>query len=514
MRFELKLRDIKLHNFRLFDKVEINFDDKLTVLIGENGAGKTALLEGVAKALNVFTEKMKTSLTNVDFRTVYSETDIQYDKTEMTTDIDVHFLETEKLLPEEGSLEDFESQLAFSQSEQDVEKITAKILVQRDKVNDELRQIDSTYDDKDVKDNIDRLNDNIKALEELEEKIASEFFIDELKRAKSKISEWEPLKWRLNKTKTNAEISKFSELKELDRLAKQVHEADRRGEALSLPVVVYYPSVRLAENDTSGQEHDEVFNTYDDALNGNSINFKWLLDWFIFKEDNIETSERLLNAVKDAIFLVLNDDEKVFKEIKTVRTRKKDYRLVVDKGDKKVEVNQLSSGEKSLLVLVADLARRLALANPLSKNPLEEGQGIVLIDEIDLHLHPRWQRAVIPKLQSIFRNIQWVITTHSPQVLGEVEGAKIFILDNKQVRLLDFNTYGKDMNRILDRIMGVPERNEKVLKDFDHYFELIELNELDAAQNFRKQLEEKIGTDEPLFRRADGILKRKQLIGR
>jgi hypothetical protein len=79
---------------------------------------------------------------------------------------------------------------------------------------------------------------------------------------------------------------------------------------------------------------------------------------------------------------------------------------------------------------------------------------------------------------------------------------------------LDFNTYGKDMNRLLDQIMGVPERNSMILKELDIYFELIERNELENALKIRQSLEQKMGTDEPLFRRADGIIKRKQLIGR
>ena len=76
MRFELKLVDIELTNFRLFDNVKVSFDDKLTVLIGENGAGKTALLEGVAKALSVYSEKMRVALFDKDFKDIYFDSDI------------------------------------------------------------------------------------------------------------------------------------------------------------------------------------------------------------------------------------------------------------------------------------------------------------------------------------------------------------------------------------------------------------------------------------------------------
>ena len=128
MRFELKLVDIELKNFRLFENIKVNLDNKLTVLIGENGAGKTALLEGIAKALNVFTESMKTASTdNFDLKKIYQDSDIRYGQKEVVSNIQVAFLEKEKLLPEEGSLGDFENQLNKAQSQEDVNIVISKI---------------------------------------------------------------------------------------------------------------------------------------------------------------------------------------------------------------------------------------------------------------------------------------------------------------------------------------------------------------------------------------------------
>ena len=103
-------------------------------------------------------------------------------------------------------------------------------------------------------------------------------------------------------------------------------------------------------------------------------------------------------------------------------------RLMANKSGKPVVVNQLSDGEKCLFAMVGDLARRLALANPALDDPLL-GCGIILIDEIELHLHPRWQRDIVTGLERTFPGCQFVISTHSPQVLGDAKDAAIFVLD-------------------------------------------------------------------------------------
>ena len=103
-------------------------------------------------------------------------------------------------------------------------------------------------------------------------------------------------------------------------------------------------------------------------------------------------------------------------------------RLLAEKAGKTIVINQLSDGEKCLLALVGDLARRLALANPAGQKPLK-GEGIILIDEIELHLHPRWQRNIVPSLEKTFSNCQFVITTHSPQVLGDAKNTAVYALN-------------------------------------------------------------------------------------
>ena len=96
--------------------------------------------------------------------------------------------------------------------------------------------------------------------------------------------------------------------------------------------------------------------------------------------------------------------------------------MEVVKDGEVFNIEQLSDGEKSLIAMIGDLARRLSIANPGVREPLH-GRGIVLIDEVELHLHPAWQRDILPRLMNTFPNVQFMVTTHSPLVLAQLNSA-------------------------------------------------------------------------------------------
>lgn len=159
-----------------------------------------------------------------------------------------------------------------------------------------------------------------------------------------------------------------------------------------------------------------------DALSvdmSNSVNFHDFFVWFREMEDIENESLRntgtlklnkQLQVVRDAIAGWADG----YNDFKVQRQPKA---FIINKNGVRFDFNQLSDGEKSYLALVSDIARKMAMTHPTLEKPLE-GDGIVLIDEIDLHLHPAWQREVIGKLQTVFPNCQFVITTHSPQVVS------------------------------------------------------------------------------------------------
>ncbi len=111
-------------------------------------------------------------------------------------------------------------------------------------------------------------------------------------------------------------------------------------------------------------------------------------------------------------------------------------RLVVHKDEEVFNLAQLSDGERSVIAMVIDLCKRLALLNPNLPNPLE-GKGIVLIDEIELHLHPKWQREIIETFRTTFPNIQFIMTSHSPFVIQSVRSdSELLLLDGQPLAQL------------------------------------------------------------------------------
>ena len=169
-----------------------------------------------------------------------------------------------------------------------------------------------------------------------------------------------------------------------------------------------------------------------------------------------------------------------------------------------------------MLAMVGDIARRLAIANPSLADPLL-GDGVVLIDELDLHLHPSWQRAVIPGLERTFPNCQFIVATHSPQVLSTAKDATVYLLfaldGSIQAKKLQA-PYGRDTNTILEELMDVTERPREIKDRILEYFNTIERGDLADAKRLRKALALDIGEDDPELVRGAVVTRRKEILGK
>jgi predicted ATP-binding protein involved in virulence len=132
-------------------------------------------------------------------------------------------------------------------------------------------------------------------------------------------------------------------------------------------------------------------------------------------------------------------------------------RLLINKGGITLDVRQLSDGERGVLALVLDIARRLSQANPALGDPMREGSAIVLIDELDLHLHPKWQRTIVERLTKTFPRCQFIATTHSPQIVAAVEPEQVLLITDQGV-IRPERTLGMDSNWILRHLMETDER--------------------------------------------------------
>lgn len=222
-----------------------------------------------------------------------------------------------------------------------------------------------------------------------------------------------------------------------------------------------------------------------------------------FKPDNWEYPDRQLEAVRRAITSLMP-------EFSDVQVRRNPLRMAVKKHGKEFRIEQLSDGEKCLLAMVGDLARRLAIANPGLDDPLQ-GEGVVLIDEIELHLHPKWQRMIIPKLLETFPGCQFIVSTHSPQVLSEVEPENIFLLhqDEETGEITcskPTQSYGLDSNEILEELMGARSRNKNVEDSLRQISILIDEDRFQEARIEINALKEKLHGSIPDLVEAESMI--------
>lgn len=183
----------------------------------------------------------------------------------------------------------------------------------------------------------------------------------------------------------------------------------------------------------------------------------------------------------------------------------KSSRLLINQSGITLDVGQLSDGERGVLALVLDLARRLSQANPSLADPLTEGDAVVLIDEIDLHLHPKWQRQIVRNLTATFPHCQFIATTHSPQVIGEVEHNRIQIIADGQV-YSPTHSFGVDSSRVLEEIMDADPRTQEVNALLSQISQDVGRQRYESARGLLVQLVDKLGEDDPEVTRIRTLL--------
>lgn len=312
-----------------------------------------------------------------------------------------------------------------------------------------------------------------------------------------------------------------SNLTKLKEVTREIHHQWKTDRKANIPLVVYYPINRTVLDVSVDIPKEHLFrqiDAYDQSLIGVPIGFKGFFQWFRVQED-LENERRLenypsyqnpqLEAARQAIYSLLPGFSKL-------RVRRFPQQMIVIKQCQELIINQLSDGEKCLLAMVGDLARRLAIANPSLPDPLQ-GSGVVMIDEIELHLHPKWQREIIPALTRTFPNCQFIVTTHSPQVISDVKPESIYILEATPEGIVakrPDSSFGRDSNYILEVLMGTPARKEEIKDDLLELFRVIDQGDIDGARQLRQLIADKIGADEPELVKANVLLRRKEILNR
>ncbi|WP_437926870.1 AAA family ATPase [Sorangium sp. So ce291] len=157
----------------------------------------------------------------------------------------------------------------------------------------------------------------------------------------------------------------------------------------------------------------------------------------------------------------------------------------------------LSDGQRNLIAVAADIAWRATQLNPsLGAEAPARATGVVLIDEVELHLHPAWQWRVLDDLLHAFPGLQFVVTTHSPQVMSAAPRGSVRLLDpDHQAHRVDRIT-GKDANTILEDILGAPSRLKETREKLDELARLIDDGQLVEAKALLAELSSLLGEDD------------------
>ena len=260
-------------------------------------------------------------------------------------------------------------------------------------------------------------------------------------------------------------------------------------------------SYRITKSKTAGRKST----AYAEALVRRPMYVAQFAEWMrvqeeLAKEDS--TAKRHLQVLRSAVdrFLPTYENLRPADE-----ADEKSSHLMINQGKIELDVGQLSDGERGVLALVLDLARRLSQANPSLDDPLSEGHAVVLIDELDLHLHPKWQRQIVHNLTKTFPRCQFIATTHSPQVIGEVPHERIQIMADGEVYSPPYS-FGVDSSRVLEEIMDADPRATVVKELLSEVSEVIRRQQFDRARDLVGQLVEHLGDGDPEVTRLRTLL--------
>ncbi|UPY35033.1 AAA family ATPase [Sediminicoccus sp. KRV36] len=293
--------------------------------------------------------------------------------------------------------------------------------------------------------------------------------------------------------------------------------AERLKSARVQPIAVYFATRRSMISDEQvkfGRSRGGQATAFADALASRPLRLAYLAEWMLAQERlsaELRRADDHLNAFRAAAQRFLPDCE-------DLRAEKADehHRLLVTKRGVPLDVRQLSDGERSMLALVLDLAQRLSQANPGLRDPVQEGAAVVLIDELDMHMHPLWQRQVLPLLTSTFPNCQFIATTHSPQIIGEAQPERLILLQAEEGRIVPRRcgqAYGLDANAVLELIMGTASRAEPVRRAIAAVEAALDEGELGKARINLAELRRLIHGDDPTVAGLEAAINNLEALG-
>lgn len=451
----MQLKQLNLKNFRCYQDLSLTFHPKLTVLVAINGEGKTTILDALRIGFWPFVSQFDLA------RTAYN------DPANTLTLDDVRIVQ----------------------------------------MNENA--------------------DQFQAMNQMQRQLPSQVQLE--CGVNNRAYEWA----RIRKSEArNSQTLEGEGCKKIKDLAKALQEKIRDPQASlqNLPLFGYYGTGRLwshkrvTSSKKAGEDISKNIRTfaYQDCLDPAS-SFRQFEEWFshIFKV----AREQQIKALEQDKSLRL-EDTSAYQLIQVVQTtvnhileplgwhslaysEQLDQSLILQHPKQGVlKVSQLSDGIKNMLGMVADIAYRCVLLNShLGLQAAEQTSGVIMIDEVDMHLHPQWQQSVLGSLIKAFPNLQFVVTTHSPQVLTSVASESIRIFKDGKVFSAPKGSQGAEASRLLTRIFGVATRPplEENTQKLEKYAQLVyEDNwQTEAALKLRKELDNIFGNEEPKLTELD-----------
>lgn len=293
------------------------------------------------------------------------------------------------------------------------------------------------------------------------------------------------------------------------RTTMQPRDVCRRAEEMAeeddveLPILAYFGAGRVWTQLRQKWENPfrkQYFRTvgYTDALIEAS-NEKLLMNWCVKMEQIAWQKERKITeyeAAKRVVAQFMDYMEEC--EGHAVFYDKQEEQMMYQKGDSVQPIAQLSAGYQSLIWTVFDIAYRMAVLNPCKGDRIAETKGVVLIDELDMHLHPRWQWNIIGALVQIFPNVQFIATTHAPILFASYKNIWLIDVDEEKVTY-SFSHYGMDVNTSMLHYQGIQEIPEKVSRQVDLFEEKMEQERYDEAREILERLEAETAPTHPLL---------------
>lgn len=318
---------------------------------------------------------------------------------------------------------------------------------------------------------------------------------------------------------------------ELTGLAKKAQNQIMTGDkSLILPLLSYYGTGWLYAQKKEKRKLKSLTEFkrqvgYVDCMAAES-NEKLMLNWF-----QMQTLKSLQEQQKTGVLersLLLKTVEKAicrsFERISGARNASlifdlDTHRLVLEfenaDGDaQKFAMDEMSDGYKNTLSMIGDIAYRMVVLNPiLGDQVLEKTPGVVLIDEIDLHLHLQWQQTILSDLRAIFPEVQFIASSHAPAVINSVPREQIRILDHGEIYMPAAQTYGRDANSTLREVMKVSERPADIKHRMDLFYAYMDENNYEEADKILTEMEAIVGTTDPDIAAARTSLDLERILG-